>query len=223
MAVPRAHAQRASKSDPRERSMGDALMASRHAPPHQHGTLSVMPIEHKPVLATELVELLGPQPGQVAVDCTFGAGGHARRRLAARPRRDLICIDRDPVAEQRFESFSDEVTCKTRFIGADFAEGLRGLRRRRRPSRHDLHGPRNVLDAGRCLGARLLLLIRRAARHAHGLPPGVQRRRPGQRVARVADRPGPAPFRRGALRRRDRARDRQAPPAEHDLRSSSTR
>ena len=39
----------------------------------------------------------------------------------------LICIDRDPVAGERFERFADEVTCKTRFIGADFAEGLRTL------------------------------------------------------------------------------------------------
>ncbi len=95
----------------------------------EHGTLSVMPIEHKPVLAAELIELLAPQPGQVAVDCTFGAGGHARRvgsvlGLAG----TLICIDRDPVAAERFKRFSDEVTCKTRLIGADFAEGLRTLR-----------------------------------------------------------------------------------------------
>ena len=119
-----------------------------------------MPIEHKPVLATELVELLAPQPGQVAVDCTFGAGGHARRVASMLGvGGTLICIDRDPVAEERFERFADEVTCRTRFIGADFAEGLRTLRRRRRQPRHDLHGPRNVLDAGRRLGAGLLVLL----------------------------------------------------------------
>ena len=88
----------------------------------EHGSLAVMPIEHKPVLATELVELLAPQPGQTAVDCTFGAGGHARR-VASLLGLDgtLVCIDRDPVAAERFERFSDEVTCNTRFLGADFA------------------------------------------------------------------------------------------------------
>jgi len=33
---------------------------------------------HVPVLAGELIELLDPAPGEIAVDCTFGDGGHAR-------------------------------------------------------------------------------------------------------------------------------------------------
>ena len=33
---------------------------------------------HIPVLAGELVDLLDPAPGEIAVDCTFGGGGHAR-------------------------------------------------------------------------------------------------------------------------------------------------
>jgi 16S rRNA (cytosine1402-N4)-methyltransferase len=117
-----AHARHAAKSAPLgpDRATGDRA--------REHGTLSVMPIEHKPVLATELVELLAPEPGQVAVDCTFGAGGHARRVASMLGvGGTIVCIDRDPVAEERFERFSDEVTCQTRFIGADFAEGLRAL------------------------------------------------------------------------------------------------
>jgi 16S rRNA (cytosine1402-N4)-methyltransferase len=83
---------------------------------------------HKPVLASELVELLSPQPGQTAVDCTFGAGGHARRVAEEiGPEGTLICIDRDPHAEQRFEDFAAKAPCRTRFVGADFAEGLRAL------------------------------------------------------------------------------------------------
>ena len=40
--------------------------------------LAEMTAAHVPVLAAELVESLDPQPGDVAIDCTFGAGGHAR-------------------------------------------------------------------------------------------------------------------------------------------------
>jgi 16S rRNA (cytosine1402-N4)-methyltransferase len=84
--------------------------------------------EHVPVLAGELIEALDPQPGQVAVDCTFGAGGHARLvadRLG--PAGELIAIDRDPSAERTFARFAAEVPCRTRFVRADFATGLRTL------------------------------------------------------------------------------------------------
>ena len=52
---------------------------------------------HVPVLAGELIDALDPQPGEIAVDCTFGAGGHARlvaNRIG--PTGLLVCIDRDP-------------------------------------------------------------------------------------------------------------------------------
>ncbi|MGZ4278952.1 MAG: 16S rRNA (cytosine(1402)-N(4))-methyltransferase RsmH [Solirubrobacteraceae bacterium] len=83
---------------------------------------------HVPVLAAELIDLLDPQPGEVAVDCTFGGGGHARLvadRLG--PTGELIAIDRDPAARERFEALAAEVPCRTRFIGAPFAEALEGL------------------------------------------------------------------------------------------------
>jgi 16S rRNA (cytosine1402-N4)-methyltransferase len=83
---------------------------------------------HIPVLAGELIDLLDPQPGEIAVDCTFGGGGHARL-LAERigPAGTLIGIDRDPFAEERFAELAAEVQCHTRFIRADFATGLRRL------------------------------------------------------------------------------------------------
>jgi 16S rRNA (cytosine1402-N4)-methyltransferase len=84
---------------------------------------------HVPVLAGELVELLDPQPGDVAIDCTFGGGGHARLvadRLG--PEGMLIAIDRDPVAEERFTELAAEVACRTRFIHASFADALEQLR-----------------------------------------------------------------------------------------------
>ena len=88
-------------------------------------TLLDMVSIHIPVLAGELIELLDPQPGAVAVDCTIGGGGHARL-VADRigPAGTLIAIDRDPIAEERFAELAAEVPCATRFIRADFASGL---------------------------------------------------------------------------------------------------
>src|SRR3954453_2698263 len=88
-----------------------------------------MPQTHVPVLAGELIEALDPQPGQIAIDCTLGAGGHARlvaERLG--PAGTLICIDRDPAAADRFDEFATEVPCQTLFLSGEFAEGLRLLR-----------------------------------------------------------------------------------------------
>jgi 16S rRNA (cytosine1402-N4)-methyltransferase len=92
-------------------------------------TLLDMVSIHIPVLAGELIELLDPQPGAVAVDCTIGGGGHARL-VADRigPAGTLIGIDRDPIAEERFAELAAEVPCATRFIRADFASGLEQLR-----------------------------------------------------------------------------------------------
>jgi len=87
-----------------------------------------MTASHVPVLAGELIEALDTQPGQTAIDCTFGAGGHARlvaERLG--PTGTLIAIDRDPVAEAHFEQLAAEVSCSTRFVHAPFADGLRQL------------------------------------------------------------------------------------------------
>jgi 16S rRNA (cytosine1402-N4)-methyltransferase len=87
-----------------------------------------MPKTHVPVLAGELIEALDPQPGRVAVDCTLGAGGHARL-VAGRlgPAGLLIGIDRDPLAEEAFAELAAEVPCRTRFVRADFAAGLEAL------------------------------------------------------------------------------------------------
>ena len=80
---------------------------------------------HVPVLAGELIDLTAPAPGEVVVDCTFGAGGHARL-LADRvgPTGLLVAVDRDPSAEERFEEFADEAPCQTRFLRMDYADGL---------------------------------------------------------------------------------------------------
>jgi 16S rRNA (cytosine1402-N4)-methyltransferase len=84
---------------------------------------------HVPVLAGELIELTAPAPGETVVDCTFGAGGHARL-IADRigPTGTLICIDRDPLAEEHFAALAREVSCETRFLRMDYADGLALLR-----------------------------------------------------------------------------------------------
>jgi 16S rRNA (cytosine1402-N4)-methyltransferase len=84
---------------------------------------------HIPVLAGELIDLVDPRPGEVAVDCTVGGGGHARL-IADRigPAGMLIGVDRDPVAEERFAALTAEVACETRFIRADFVTALTELR-----------------------------------------------------------------------------------------------
>jgi 16S rRNA (cytosine1402-N4)-methyltransferase len=91
-------------------------------------TLTYMPADHVPVLAAELIGLLDPQPGETVVDCTFGAGGHARlvaERIA--PGGELIAIDRDPAAAERYEEFRIEAPCETRFIRSDYADALAEL------------------------------------------------------------------------------------------------
>jgi 16S rRNA (cytosine1402-N4)-methyltransferase len=80
---------------------------------------------HVPVLAGELIDLTAPAPGETAIDCTFGAGGHARLvadRLG--PAGTLVCIDRDPAAEGHFDELAAEVACETRFLRMDYADGL---------------------------------------------------------------------------------------------------
>lgn len=53
--------------------------------------------QHRPVLPAEVMQALDPQPGQIFVDATVGAGGHSRLivdRLGAAGR--LIGIEQDP-------------------------------------------------------------------------------------------------------------------------------
>ena len=90
--------------------------------------MSYEPKGHIAVLATELIDLVGLQPGDTVIDCTFGAGGHAL--LAAEqigPEGTLIAIDRDPVAKAFFLEFEASVKCRTRFIPTEFSEGLNVL------------------------------------------------------------------------------------------------
>lgn len=58
-----------------------------------------MDFVHEPVLLTETLELLAPRPGEIAVDCTLGGGGHTRaiwQEMQGEGR--LIAIDQDAAA-----------------------------------------------------------------------------------------------------------------------------
>ncbi len=67
---------------------------------------------HTPVLLDETIRLLDPQPGQTAVDCTTGAGGHAEA-IASKlgPAGTLIINDYDreslSLAESHLKSLHD--------------------------------------------------------------------------------------------------------------------
>jgi 16S rRNA (cytosine1402-N4)-methyltransferase len=86
---------------------------------------------HIPVLADELLELLDldrTRAGQVAVDCTFGGGGHARMVAESLgPGGTLAAIDRDPLAEERFLELAEDAPCAMRFLRGGYAEGLQML------------------------------------------------------------------------------------------------
>jgi 16S rRNA (cytosine1402-N4)-methyltransferase len=71
---------------------------------------------HRPIMVEEVLRCLQPAPGEVAVDCTLGGGGHAQAILErVRPGGRLIGLDVDPVELPRTEArlrgagFGDEV------------------------------------------------------------------------------------------------------------------
>lgn len=53
---------------------------------------------HRPILVAEILAVLALQPGEYAVDCTLGFGGHARELLARlAPDGRLVGLDVDPI------------------------------------------------------------------------------------------------------------------------------
>ena len=118
-------------------------------------------------------------PGETAVDCTFG-GGRPRARWSPDrigPTGTLIAIDRDPVAEEHFAELAADVAVRRRASSARrFAEGLEQLRAEGVAADVVYMDLGMSLDAGRHARARLLLRLRRAARHADGPRPGADRR-----------------------------------------------
>src|SRR3954465_2655391 len=70
---------------------------------------------HRAIMVDEVLEALAPLPGQIAVDCTLGFGGHTRAILERiQPGGRLLGLDVDPielprtVARLRAEGFGED-------------------------------------------------------------------------------------------------------------------
>ena len=85
--------------------------------------------DHVPVLADEVRELLAVQPGETAVDATFGAGGHSRLLAAdLGGSGKLVAIDRDPTVRPYFDRVKASAPgVQARFLRGDFAVVLSQL------------------------------------------------------------------------------------------------
>ncbi|MFN0056789.1 MAG: 16S rRNA (cytosine(1402)-N(4))-methyltransferase RsmH [Planctomycetales bacterium] len=94
---------------------------------------------HRPVLVQEILRVLAPRPGETAMDCTLGYGGHSQELLAAvQPGGRLLAMDADPIelpkTEVRLRSlgFPSEALVVRRmnfaglaqFIAAESPEGV---------------------------------------------------------------------------------------------------
>jgi 16S rRNA (cytosine1402-N4)-methyltransferase len=98
---------------------------------------------HRPIMVREVVEVLAPKPGDFAVDCTLGYGGHARELLAAiQPGGKLIGLDVDPIELPKTEA---------RLRSAGFATEALAVHR------SNFAGLAKILSADRPEGADLIL------------------------------------------------------------------
>jgi 16S rRNA (cytosine1402-N4)-methyltransferase len=60
---------------------------------------------HRPIMVEEILHALAPKPGECAVDCTLGHGGHAQALLPLLlPGGRLVGIDADPVELPKTEA-----------------------------------------------------------------------------------------------------------------------
>ena len=91
---------------------------------------------HRPIMVKEILEILNPKPGETAVDCTLGYGGHAQEILThLQPNGFLLGIDTDPIELPKTEArlrklgFDEKVftTYRSNFAGLPQALAKIGL------------------------------------------------------------------------------------------------
>jgi 16S rRNA (cytosine1402-N4)-methyltransferase len=60
---------------------------------------------HRPIMVAEILGVLAPKPGDIAVDCTLGHGGHTKEILARiQPGGTLLGLDADPIELPKTEA-----------------------------------------------------------------------------------------------------------------------
>jgi 16S rRNA (cytosine1402-N4)-methyltransferase len=76
---------------------------------------------HIPVLLSEVLESLKPQPGEIIIDGTFGAGGYTSAILAAVPCR-VLALDRDPRAVRDAAPLRERYADRLTLVESAFGE-----------------------------------------------------------------------------------------------------
>ena len=98
---------------------------------------------HRPIMVAEILEVLAPKPGDIAVDCTLGHGGHSEAILARiHPGGRLLGLDADPS-----ELPKTEARLRALGFGADIFN----------VHRSNFAGLSRVLSASAIEGANLIL------------------------------------------------------------------
>ena len=89
---------------------------------------------HRPIMVAEILGVLAPKPGDIAVDCTLGNGGHSQEILAhIQPGGMLLGLDADPIELPKTESrlraldFGAETFIAKRSNFAGIAQALAAL------------------------------------------------------------------------------------------------
>ncbi len=60
---------------------------------------------HRPIMVQEVLQMLAPKPGEIAVDCTLGYGGHASEIIPRlQPGGRLLGLDADPLELSKTEA-----------------------------------------------------------------------------------------------------------------------
>ena len=78
-----------------------------------------MTAPHAPVLLAEVIAALDPQPGDVVIDATFGAGGYTRAILERGA--EVVALDRDPTVQPFAEAVARDFPDRFQLIRNPFS------------------------------------------------------------------------------------------------------